>query len=103
MEPGSNSSIIPFCKTYAKAELASIHNSVFIELLAMVPAEPLSFGSASFYDPPNNESQLLQVIPPDPFLVMEDQYFTSVALHQNMSDVHFDDLTSMMLNFFSQP
>jgi hypothetical protein len=34
---------------------------------------------------------------------MEDQYFTSVALHQNMSDVHFDDLTSVMLNFFSQP
>jgi hypothetical protein len=101
MEPGSNSSIILVCKTYAEAELASLHNAVFIELVAMVAAEPLSFGSASFYDSPNNESQLLQAIPPDLFLVTEDQYFTTVALHRNMSNVHFDNLTSVMLNFFS--
>jgi hypothetical protein len=55
----------------------------------------------SFYDSPNNEPQLLQAILLDPFLVMEDQNFAAATLHQNMSDVCFDDLTTVMLNFFS--
>jgi hypothetical protein len=55
MEYGSSSNIVPFCKTYVGAELASLHYTTFIEPLVVVPAEPLSIGSMSFYDFPNNE------------------------------------------------
>jgi hypothetical protein len=62
----------------------------------------MSFGSASLYDSPNNELQPLRAMPLHSFLVMEGQYFAAVSLHRNMSDVCFDDLTTVMLNFFSQ-
>jgi hypothetical protein len=45
MEYGSSSNIVPFCKTYVGAELASLHYTTFIEPLVVVPAEPLSVGS----------------------------------------------------------
>jgi hypothetical protein len=98
MEPGSSNSIVPFSKTYARAELASLHYTVFIEALVVGLVKPLSFNSGSFYNFPNNEPHPLQVIPLDPFLIMEDQYFTAATLHQNMSNVWLDDLTPVMPN-----
>jgi hypothetical protein len=107
MEHGSSSTTVPFCKTYpespvrgTRADLASLHYAAFIEPLAVASA-PLSFGPAPFYDSPNNEPHPPQVILSDPFL--EDQYFTAAALHRNKSEVHFDDLTPEVLDFFSHP
>jgi hypothetical protein len=62
MEPDSSSTIVTFYKTYAKADLASVHYVTFIEPLAIVPAGPLSFSTAPFYNTHNNDLSLLQNI-----------------------------------------
>jgi hypothetical protein len=75
--------------------LTWLHYAASIKPLAVVPAA-LSFGSALLYNSPNNKPHPLQVIPSD----LEDQYSSTAALHRNMSEVRFDDLTPDMLDFF---
>jgi hypothetical protein len=76
----SSSTIITFYKIYIEADLASVHYVTFIEPLAIIPVEPLSFSTAPFYNTHNNDLLL------------------SCA---GTFEVHFDDLMQELLDSFS--
>jgi hypothetical protein len=63
-----------------KLTLASVHYVTFIEPLVIVPAEPLSFSIAAFYNTHNNDLSLPCA---------------------RTFEVHFDDLIQELLNSFS--
>jgi hypothetical protein len=78
-----------------------LHYVTFIEPLAVLPTEPMSFTSVSFHNTSNKE--VLQTKLHDPFLLLEDHYFAATLLHQNTYAICFENLSQEMLDFFSLP
>jgi hypothetical protein len=64
--------------------------STFIEPLAVLPTEHLSFNSELFYNKSNKE--LLYPNPHDPFQLLEYHYFATASLQQNTYEVRFEQL-----------
>jgi hypothetical protein len=63
--------------------------------------ESLSFGSEQFMN--NSINKLIEEKINDPFLLLEEHYFTTVLLHNKIYKVQFEDLPHEVLEFFLEP
>jgi hypothetical protein len=91
----------PFCKSYAEIDLTSLHYVIFIESLAIMPTESLSFGLDQFMN--NSIDKLIEWKTNDPFLLLEEHLFATALLYNKTYEVQFDDLLHEVLEFFSEP
>jgi hypothetical protein len=80
--------------------LASLHHITFIEPLAVMPMESLSFGSEQFMN--NSINKLIEEKTNDPFVLVEEHFFTMILLHNKTYEVHFEDLSHEVLGFFQE-
>jgi hypothetical protein len=91
----------PFCKSYTKIDLISLHYVTYIEPLAVMPTESLSFDLEQFMN--NSIHKLIEGKPNDPFLLLKEHFFAAVLLHNKTYEVHFEDLSHEVLEFFLEP
>jgi hypothetical protein len=77
-------------KTNAETDLALLHYVNFIESLAVFPTEALSFNSKQFKN--NFVKEVIEGELNDPFILLEEHFFTVVLLYNKNYGVQFKDL-----------
>jgi hypothetical protein len=91
----------PFCKSYVKVDLSSLHYVTFIESFVVMPTKSLSLSPEQFMN--NSINKLIKEKINDPFLLVEQHFFITVLLHNKIYEVQFEDLSHKVLKFFSEP
>jgi hypothetical protein len=71
-----------FCKSYDKTDLASLHYVIFIEPLAVMPTEFLSFACEQFMN--NSVIKLIEEKTNNPFILLEEHFFASLLLQKKI-------------------
>jgi hypothetical protein len=92
--------IDPFCKSYVKTDLASLHYVTFIEPLVVFPMEAMSFDSRQFTN--NSINKVIEAKTKDHFLLFEEHFLPIVLVLKNPYEVQFEDLSHEDLEFFSE-
>jgi hypothetical protein len=73
----------------------------FIELVAILPIEALSFDSEQFTN--NSMNKVIEGKRNDSFVHLEELFFAAVMLYTKNYEVQFEDLLHEVLDFFSEP
>jgi hypothetical protein len=94
-------SIDPFYKAYAETNLASLHYVTFVEPLAALSTEKLSFDSEQFTK--NFMKIVIEGERNYPFMLLEEHFSAVVLLYKKKYGVQFEDLSNEVLEFFSEP
>jgi hypothetical protein len=87
----------PFYKSYVETDLAFLHYLIFIEPLAVLPTEALSFDSELFTN--NSVKKVVEGERNDPFVLLEEHLFAVVLLYKkimksNLKTYHMKFLSS---------
>jgi hypothetical protein len=89
-----------FYKSNVETDLASLHYITFIVPLVVFPMEALSFDSKQFTN--NSVKNVTEKERNDPFILLEEHFFTAVLLYNKNYEIHFKDLSQEVLEFFSE-
>jgi hypothetical protein len=79
-----------FSKPYAEIDLVSLHYVTFIDPLAVMSTESLSFGFERFMN--NSINKLIEEKTNGPFL-LDEHFFAAVLLHNKTCQVQFEDMS----------
>jgi hypothetical protein len=89
-----------FYKSCTETDLASLHYVIFIEPLVIFQKKAMSFDSKQFTS--NCITKVIEAKTNDPFLLLEENFFTAVLLYKTNYEVQFEHLSHEVLEFFSE-